>query len=113
MMDWGHGRLGCCDVVAKTNSCACVWGRCFIATQHIEISQINTPFPLPLHSAFFVCVCEREKESVCAHSVLGMICLIASMIYCALLPRAHTRIDLGGGFCTLVTVQRCHYSVGF
>lgn len=43
MMDWGHGGLQGCNVVAKTNSCACVWGRCFIATQHIEISQINTP----------------------------------------------------------------------
>lgn len=44
------GGLQGCDVVAKTNSCACVWGRVFIVTQHIEISQINITLPL-------VCVC--------------------------------------------------------
>lgn len=58
MMDWGHGRLQGCDVAAKTNSCTCVWGRCFIATQHIEISQINTPLPL-LCIFGRVCVCAR------------------------------------------------------
>lgn len=65
MMDWGHGGLQGCNVVAKTNSCACVWGRCFIETQHTEISQINTPLPLSCIFVFvsecvcffFVCVC--------------------------------------------------------
>lgn len=58
MMDWGHGGLQGCNVVAKTNSCARVWGRCFIATQHIQISPINT---LLFHAPFFFamqsCVC--------------------------------------------------------
>lgn len=32
VMDWGHFGLEGCDFAAKANSCAHVWGRCFIAT---------------------------------------------------------------------------------
>ncbi len=76
MMDWGHGGLQGCNVVAKTNSCACVWGRCFIATQHIEISQINTPLPL---LRIFVCVCVCARARSCFRCGL-LIYLITSSI---------------------------------
>ena len=77
MMDWGHGGLQGCSVVAKTNSCACVWGRCFIATQHIEISQINTPLPLLFA---YLCKWACVRVHSCFKCALLIIHVIASSI---------------------------------
>lgn len=55
MMDWGHGGFQGCDVEARTNSCARVWGSSFMSTQHAEMSPINTRPPASLHMCAQVC----------------------------------------------------------